>query len=546
MQRGAIYIRVSTAGQVDGTSLESQQRECMALATRNGCEVPADLIFQDVMSGMRDDRPGFNRMMEAARAGRFTHVFVWSADRFGRSLRLAVNAIDDLKKAGAVVYSVKEGSFSDPFLVAVFSGMAEREHARIKERTFPAKMAKRAAGFWVVGRPPYGYRLRPDKTLEVCLPEAEVVRRIFRDAATGLGRVAIARRLNSDRIMPPEARVPAEGKVRRTRIMQADDPQQAYGGAITLPEWQSRTIASILNNTMAYGEKSGQRFIIHPAPIIDKSDYLAAHDAMNARARKGKAPDPRWLLTGLIKCSCGASYRHHEGNGKTHRYVCSARKSGKSCRNPSVRVETAEAHVIRAVSGYLSDISIDSLSNFILHTLRARTADVERQLAAKVKERDEIEAAWRAAQDEFSAALKAGLSAAHVPAIVERLKEHESHFRRLGKEISTVRDEINRLEEGASVSASEVAQVARQLQHTFMLRVAHYNAQGQVEEIEDTTDLRRVLHAMVKACTVLPDRTILVELHDFEQEGGRLHRLLLELVHEEFRSVRIFRASTAA
>ena len=67
------YARVSTVDQ----TLE-QQSEALTAAG-------AGKIFHDVMSGARDDRPGFAECMRYLREG--DTLIVWRLDRLGRNMR---------------------------------------------------------------------------------------------------------------------------------------------------------------------------------------------------------------------------------------------------------------------------------------------------------------------------------------------------------------------------------------------------------------------------------------------------------------------------
>ena len=52
MTTGAIYARVSTPGQrEEGTSLETQVRECISFAEHKGLDIPPHLVFQEQASG---------------------------------------------------------------------------------------------------------------------------------------------------------------------------------------------------------------------------------------------------------------------------------------------------------------------------------------------------------------------------------------------------------------------------------------------------------------------------------------------------------------
>ncbi|MGI5238074.1 IS607 family transposase [Dactylosporangium sp. CA-139066] len=77
-RREVLYVRVSgTSGQE--TSLATQEQ---ALRDTASGEVVA--VYRDRASGLREDRPGLRRLLEAARAGAFTVVRVTHEDRLAR------------------------------------------------------------------------------------------------------------------------------------------------------------------------------------------------------------------------------------------------------------------------------------------------------------------------------------------------------------------------------------------------------------------------------------------------------------------------------
>ncbi|MGY0064261.1 IS607 family transposase [Streptomyces sp. LZ34] len=77
-RREALYVRVSgTSGQE--SSLAAQEAELRASAS--GTVVA---VFRDRASGLRESRPGLDRLLKRAAAGEFTHVRVTHRDRLAR------------------------------------------------------------------------------------------------------------------------------------------------------------------------------------------------------------------------------------------------------------------------------------------------------------------------------------------------------------------------------------------------------------------------------------------------------------------------------
>ena len=119
------YARVSTVGQ----TLE-QQTETLTAAG-------AGKVFHDVMSGARDDRPGFTECMQYLREG--DTLIVWRLDRLGRNMRGIINTLHELTQRGVTVRSLHDGvdtSTSTGRMVAgILMSIAEYERELVRERT---------------------------------------------------------------------------------------------------------------------------------------------------------------------------------------------------------------------------------------------------------------------------------------------------------------------------------------------------------------------------------------------------------------------------
>jgi len=130
------YARVSTNQQ----SLD-QQHDALAAAG-------VERVFEDKMSGARDDRPGLRDLIEYARAG--DTVTVVALDRLGRSLPGIIRTIEELQKAGVILRSLREGvDFSTSvgrMVAGIFASLAEYERTLISERAAAAREAARVRG----------------------------------------------------------------------------------------------------------------------------------------------------------------------------------------------------------------------------------------------------------------------------------------------------------------------------------------------------------------------------------------------------------------
>ena len=84
-KRAAIECRVSTRNQADfGTSLDTQERLAREFAVNAGYEVVEALVVREDHTGVDLNRPGLERLKQAAAAGQFDVLIIHSYDRFHR------------------------------------------------------------------------------------------------------------------------------------------------------------------------------------------------------------------------------------------------------------------------------------------------------------------------------------------------------------------------------------------------------------------------------------------------------------------------------
>jgi DNA invertase Pin-like site-specific DNA recombinase len=131
--RVAIYGRVSTIEQ----SAEMQLRELRTYCSARAFEVFAEYV--DIgQSGAKDSRPELNRLMQDARKRRVDAVVVWRFDRFARSTKHLLLALEEFRTLGIQFISYQENmDTSSPLGQALFtivSAVAQLERDLIRER----------------------------------------------------------------------------------------------------------------------------------------------------------------------------------------------------------------------------------------------------------------------------------------------------------------------------------------------------------------------------------------------------------------------------
>jgi DNA invertase Pin-like site-specific DNA recombinase len=154
-KRVAIYARVSTTAAAKSSAIgtanqkqpekeihnfeqrpEIQVEALRTLAGQRGWTVVK--VYQDRASGAKEKRPGLYALLTDARRGLFDVVIVWRFDRFARSVKQLVLALEEFRSLNIDLVSHQEAlDTSTPMGKAMFTiiaAMAELERSVICER----------------------------------------------------------------------------------------------------------------------------------------------------------------------------------------------------------------------------------------------------------------------------------------------------------------------------------------------------------------------------------------------------------------------------
>jgi DNA invertase Pin-like site-specific DNA recombinase len=152
-KRVALYARVSTLNH--GQDPEVQLRELRAYCERRGFEIVDEYVDTGI-SGSRERRPALDKLITACRKRLVDGVVVYRYDRFARSLRQLVNALEEFRSLGIDFISIHEGvDTSTPngrLVFGIFASIAEFERELIRDRVRSGMAAAKAKGKRI-GRP---------------------------------------------------------------------------------------------------------------------------------------------------------------------------------------------------------------------------------------------------------------------------------------------------------------------------------------------------------------------------------------------------------
>ena len=305
----AAYARVSSGKDAMLHSLSAQVSYYSDLIQKNPewrfCGVYAD----EAMTGTKDNRENFQKMLAECRAGNLNLIITKSISRFARNTVTLLETVRELKDLGVDVYfeeqQIHSLSSDGELMLSILASYAQEESLSASENQ-KWRIRKDFEQGKVSSLQMLGYKRNHDGVLEIIPDEAEIVRVIFNSYLSGIGKLAIANMLNEmhistkfDNEWTPEA-------VRRILT------NEKYCGELMLQKFYNEnhlTKRKMVNN----GELN--KFLITEAhePIIEKSVFIAVQNRLQEQKEfftPTKSTTVVYPFTGKIQCQCcGKNYR---------------------------------------------------------------------------------------------------------------------------------------------------------------------------------------------------------------------------------------------
>lgn len=331
--RVVTYTRISTDEDHQPYSLEAQAERLGAyVKSQDGWELTRH--FTDQASGASTERPGLQRALTEARAGRFDLLLVYRVDRFSRSVRGLAQLLEDLDTAGVAFRSATEPfdttTPAGRMMVQMLGVFAEFERATIVDRVVAGMERKAARGAWCGGSRPFGYDVDPATGyLRPKADEAPLVAVMFDRYVHGReGARALAVWLNESG--------------HRTK---AGRP------------WSHTAVLTVLRNPVYVG-KVFFRDALHDGPhehLVDEKLFERVQTLLSERgedySKRASATSP-FLLAGLVVCArCGKHFVGTSAVGNRYRYryyTCFSRQryGTKFCDAERLPAEELDAAIL--------------------------------------------------------------------------------------------------------------------------------------------------------------------------------------------------------
>jgi len=377
-----------------------------------------DEFIDDGYSGASFERPNFQKMEEAIRAGRINCVIVKDLSRFGRNFTEAGRYLEQIFPFLGVRFisvndrldSMNQKSSGDRIIVP-FKNLINDAYCRDISIKIRSQLdIKRKKGDFIGSFAVYGY-LKDEQNRNALVVDgfaADIVRAIFKWKIEGLSQQGIANRLNDMGTLSPMEYKKSIGLNYASQFK-----------VNSKAKWSAVAVGRILSNeiyvgVMAQGKRSTPNHKIKKnfakpkadwiraydthAPIVSKEDFELANNLLLKDLRISPGQDSVYIFAGVGKCSdCGMNMIRKtvpSGGQKYFYYVCKNSKDSKTkdktCTPHSISEKLLEESVLSALQTHISNIqNLERVLTFI-DTLPIKQEEVQRIDKQLIKVNEEI------------------------------------------------------------------------------------------------------------------------------------------------------------
>ena len=504
MTRVALYARYSSDNQREA-SIEDQLRICREQAKREKWKIVGTYKDAGISGASMILRPGIQALLQDAQAGQFDIVLAEALDRISRDQADVATFYKHLKFAGVPIVTLSEGEISELHvglkgtMNALFlKDLAAKTHRGIRGRVEDGKSGGGLCfGYNVVKQlDARGDPIRGDR--EINEAEANVVRRIFREFAAGVGPRTIARTLNEEGVPGPAGKLWSDttirGHVKRgtglvnnelyigrliwNRLRYIKDPSTGKRVSRLNPEseWIIKDVPElrIVNDELWHSVRVRQGEIAEK--FANVTEAVRKHHKKN---RLNGTRRPKSLLSGLVFCGCcGGPYSLRGAD----RFACSNHISKGACSNSrTIPREELEA---RALSGLKDRMMAPEI---VEEAMRAYAEETNRLN----RERRSSGDAWKAELVKIEKQIRGIIEAIKAGMFHESMKAEMDTLEARKTELSTLladapEDTPDILPSASAIYAKKVSALTKALNRKEERQEAAETLRGLIEKISLT------------------------------------------------------------
>jgi site-specific DNA recombinase len=286
-KNGIIYCRVSSTEQVDGTSLESQQRMCEEYAIRENISI-LKIFIEKGESAKTADRTEFIKAISfcSDKKNLVNYFIVYKLDRFARNQLDHVTVRETLRKYKTELKSVTEPineTATGKLMEGILSSFAEFDNSVRTERSVNGMRERLKQGIWVWQAPLGYYRIQKGDNITPDPKLAPYIKIAFEEYAKGTHTFdSLAKYINSKGFMT------RQGNLARERLMEKMIKNPLYCGIIKV--WDME-----------------QKGVFEPI-ISEELFYSCQKGCKNSRNTPHLAKNPLFPLRKLVVCPLCKKY----------------------------------------------------------------------------------------------------------------------------------------------------------------------------------------------------------------------------------------------
>ena len=460
-----LYERLSRDDNMDGESYSiGNQKKLLTKVAKEKGYTNLVHFFDDVISGVTMDRPGFADMIQQLEQGKAAAVFVKDLSRLGRNYIEVGRLTEEFFPNHDIrLVAVSDNIDTDEGEneLAPIRNLFNEWYARdiSKKRRISNKIKGNAGE--PMGQPPYGYVKDPENPKRWIVDEeaAQVVRRIYRMTLEGVGTEQIAAKLEEDGILTPRAYWHSKGINRPGKVK--DLPPTHWNSSSVIKMLSVQEYCGDILNFKTYSksyknkkrlENDRENWAIFKdvhEPIIERAVFEQVQQK-RGKMRKRQAKDgERSMFSGLLVCAdCGSNLHFHfnQGNPEIKYFNCSNYKGNRgTCGSTHyVRVDFLEQVVlgeIRRLTKYAGLYEDDFLKEVIGHSRQAEETErrlKEKELKSLLARDDELDGLFeRIYEDNVSGKLSDDRFA-------KMSRRYEEEQKELSEKIKKLRSEIEK------------------------------------------------------------------------------------------------------
>lgn len=362
--KAAAYARVSSGKDAMLHSLASQVSYFKTMITKHPNWRFVEVYADEAMTGTKEDRDNFQRMIDDAKQGKIDLILVKSISRFARNTITLLTTIRELKDLSVDVYFEEENihsiSFGGELLMSILASYAQEESRSVSENMkWRIKRNFENGIGW--GSKLYGYKVEKNETFTIIESEAEVIRLIYKYYLSDYGIQKITNTLNKQGYKTRNGNNWCKSSVRiiLTNIYYTGDK-------ILQKTYRDNHINK--KTKINHGEKAQYYVQDSHEGIISKEDFGKVQEMMRSKVKRKYDTTSTYPFSGKLICSiCGSRFKRKvRPNGDVIWRCRTFDEKGKEyCESKQIPEYAIEETVKRAlaIDKYDTDIFLSKVKN---------------------------------------------------------------------------------------------------------------------------------------------------------------------------------------